>query len=74
MEIQTIINALIGLAAFFGGWTLNNITKTLDRIDLEQRGLSDKYVTKLDYRRDIDELKQICTSIFNKLDQKADKQ
>lgn len=73
METQTIINSVIALAGFFGGWIINSITKTLDRIDHEQRGFHDKYVIKADYHRDIDELKELCKSIFNKLDQKQDK-
>jgi hypothetical protein len=31
------------------------------------------YVSKEDYHRDIDEIKDICKQIFNKLDSKADK-
>jgi len=31
------------------------------------------YVTKEDYHRDIDEIKNICKQIFDKLDNKADK-
>jgi hypothetical protein len=73
VEVQTIINIAVAVSGFFGGWVINSITKTLDRIDHEQRGLADKYVTKIDYHRDIDELKELCKSIFNKLDQKQDK-
>jgi hypothetical protein len=63
----------VGLAAFFGGWVLNNITKAIERLDDDVRNMPHEYVSKDDYRRDIDELKDICKQIFNKLDSKADK-
>jgi hypothetical protein len=63
----------VGLAAFFGGWVLNNITKAIERLDDDVRKMPFEYVSKDDYRRDIDELKDICKQIFNKLDSKADK-
>lgn len=73
METQFLFNIIIGLAAFFGGWVLNNITKAIERLDQDIRKLPHDYVSKDDYRRDIDELKDICKQIFEKLDNKADK-
>ena len=73
MDTQSIINSALGLIAFLGGWVLNNITRTMDRLDLETRGMQRDYVTKDDYRRDIDEIKAMCKQIFDKLDAKADK-
>jgi hypothetical protein len=73
MEAQQIFDVLIGLAAFFGGWVLNNITKAIERLDADVRAMPLTYVTKDDYRHDIDELKEICGKIFDKLDGKADK-
>ena len=73
MDSQTIFNMVVGLAAFFGGWVLNNITKAIERIDADVRALPVNYVSKDDYHRDIDEIKDICKQIFNKLDNKADK-
>jgi hypothetical protein len=35
--------------------------------------MPERYVAKEDYRRDIDEIKSILKSIFDKLDIKADK-
>jgi hypothetical protein len=72
-DIQMAFNVLVGLVAFFGGWVLNNITKTLDRLDTDVRNFPKNYVVKEDYRRDIDELKSICHQIFDRLDNKADK-
>ena len=73
MNEQTIINIVIGLAAAFGGWVLNNITKAIERLDADVRDMPKNYVTKDDYHRDIDEIKDICKQIFAKLDSKADK-
>lgn len=73
MESQILFNIIIGLAAFFGGWVLNNITKAIERLDDDIRNLPHDYVSKEDYRRDIDEIKDICKQIFAKLDNKADK-
>jgi hypothetical protein len=74
METQQIFNVIVGLAAFFGGWVLNNITKAIERLDNDVRDMPHEYVSKDDFHRDIDEIKEICKQIFNKLDNKADKQ
>jgi len=73
MDTQSLFNIILGLAAFFGGWVLNNITKAVERLDEDIRDLPHDYVSKDDYRRDIDEIKDICKQIFAKLDNKADK-
>ena len=73
MESQFIFNIVVGIAAFFGGWMLNSITKAIERLDSDVRLMPHTYVSKDDYRRDIDELKDICKQIFAKLDAKADK-
>jgi hypothetical protein len=73
METQAIFNVVVGIAAFFGGWVLNNITKAIERLDTDVREMPKTYVTKDDYHRDIDEIKDICKQIFDKLDNKADK-
>jgi hypothetical protein len=73
MELQMFFNMAVGIAGFLGGWVLNSITRSLDRLDREIRSLQKDYVTKNDYHRDIDEIKAICKQIFDKLDAKADK-
>ena len=73
MESQQLFNIALGLAAFFGGWVLNNITKAIERLDLDVRALPTTYVSKDDYRRDIDDIKEMLAKIFDKLDTKADK-
>ena len=73
MDPQVVFNVVVGLAAFFGGWTLNSITKAIERLDNDVRSMPLNYVTKEDYHRDIDEIKDICKQIFAKLDNKSDK-
>ena len=73
MDSQSVFNIVVGISAFLGGWVLNNITKALERLDTDVRNMPLNYVTKDDYRRDIDEIKSMCKQIFDKLDNKADK-
>jgi len=73
METQQLFNIAVGLAAFFGGWVLNNITKAIERLDIDVRALPINYVSKDDYRHDIYEVKEMLAKIFDKLDTKADK-
>jgi hypothetical protein len=73
METQAIFNVIVGIAAFFGGWVLNNITKAIDRLDDDVRKLPTTYVSKDEYHRDIAEVKTMLGKIFDKLDGKVDK-
>jgi len=73
MDTQTIFNIIVGIAAFFGGWVLNSITKAIERLDSDVRQMPLMYVTRDDYHRDIGELKDICGKIFDRLEGKADK-
>lgn len=73
MELQQIFNIILGVAAFMGGWILNSITKAIERLDADVREMPRMYITKDDYHRDIDEVKEICRQIFDKLEAKADK-
>ena len=68
-----LINIIIGIAGFFGGYVINSITRSIEKIDERLQTMPDRYVAKEDYRRDIDEIKSILKSIFDKLDVKADK-
>jgi len=73
MDLQTAFNISISIAAFMGGYILNRITSSLDKLDDDVRSIPINYVAKDDYRRDIDHLTDICQQIFNKLDGKVDK-
>ena len=73
MELQQLFDIVVTVSGFLAGWVLNNITKAIERLDADVRDMPKDYVTKEDYHRDIDEIKDICKQIFNKLDDKADK-
>jgi hypothetical protein len=70
---QMLFNIIIGVAAFFGGWILNNISRTIERLDKDVRNMPHTYVTQSTYQRDIDDIKSMLSKIFDKLDEKMDK-
>jgi len=73
MDSQMLFNIAIGLASFFGGWVLNNITKAVDRLDADVRNMPHQYISKDEYHRDMVEIKTMLGKIFDKLDAKVDK-
>lgn len=73
MSGQIIFNVLVGVSGFLGGWILNNISRSLERLDKDVRQMPLTYITRADYRVDIDEIKGMLGKIFDKLDGKADK-
>jgi len=73
MDYQVLFNGAIMLASFFGGWTLNNITKSLERLDADVRAMPANYVARNDYREDTREIKDMLNKIFDRLDTKVDK-
>jgi hypothetical protein len=73
MDIQVLFNIVVGVAAFFGGWSLNQITRSIERLDKDVRNMPLNYVTQTTYQRDIDDIKNMLSKIFDKLDEKADK-
>jgi hypothetical protein len=73
MEMQILFNIVVGVAAFFGGWSLNQITRSIERLDKDVRNMPLTYVTQTTYQRDIDDIKNMLSKIFDKLDEKVDK-
>ncbi len=71
---QVLFNIAVGVAGMFGGWILNNISRSIERLDKDVRAMPLTYVTRADYRADIDEIKAMLMRINDKLDDKADKQ
>jgi len=67
---QDIINMIIAGFGGISGWFLKTLWETVRDVE---RDLHTNYVTKIDYRSDILEMKDILKQIFNKLDNKADK-
>lgn len=73
MDYQVLFNGAVVLASFFGGWTLNSITKSIERLDSDVRAMPVNYVARIDYREDIRELKEIMNKVFDRLENKVDK-
>jgi hypothetical protein len=73
MEMQVLFNIVVGVAAFFGGWSLNQITRSIERLDKDVRNMPLTYVTQVHYQRDIDDIKNMLGKIFDRLDDKVDK-
>jgi len=73
MDNQSLINILIGASGAFGGWILNNITRSVSKLEDKMSNLPAVYVSKEDYRSDISEVKTLLNKIFDKLDTKVDK-
>lgn len=73
MDWQTGFNIAVTLGAGMFGWIVGRITKTLDQLDADIRGLPEKYVSKADYRSDLGDIKALLTRIDDKLDGKEDK-
>jgi hypothetical protein len=72
-DVQVLFNIIVGIAGMFGGWILNNISRSIERLDRDVRQMPLTYVTQTSYQRDIDEVKGMLRLIFDKLDDKADK-
>jgi len=71
---QILFNIIIGIDGLFGGWILNNISRSIERLDKDVRSMPLTYVTRVDYRADIEEIKAMLMRINDKLDAKADKE
>lgn len=72
-DMQVLFNIILGVAAFLGGWTVNNLTRSIERLDKDIRNMPLTYVTQTTYQRDIDDIKNMLGKIFDKLDEKMDK-
>jgi hypothetical protein len=73
VDTQILFNIIVGIAGVFGGWILNNISRSLERLDEDVRQMPINYVTKADYKTDIAEVKEMLGKIFDRLETKADK-
>lgn len=73
METQTLLNVFFALSGAFGGWILNSLSRSIIRIEDRISEMPLQYVTKDDYRRDIDDIKGMLNDIYRELRGKADK-
>lgn len=74
---QDLVNIVIGVAGTAMGWMLKVVWDSIrllqDDMKALERALHTKYVSKDDYRSDIQEIKEMVKAIFDRLERKADK-
>ena len=73
MDVQWLINLGFGLAGAFGMWILTRLTNSVDKIEDNLKDLPHRYVSKDDYRHDIDDIKVMLNDIYRELRSKVDK-
>ena len=73
MDSQILFNVAVALTGFLGGWVLNNVSKSIDRLDVDVRAMPHMYVNREDYREDMRDIKDMLTKIFDRLEAKQDK-
>jgi len=73
VDNQQLFNVVVSIAGFLAVYVLNNLTRTIQKLEDKINDMPHAYVTKDDYRSDISEIKSILKQIFDKLDGKADK-
>lgn len=72
-QTQLLFNIAIAVAGFFGGWALTRIYQAIDRLDSDVRSMPHLYVSKDDYKTDMQDIKTMLTKIFDRLEGKVDK-
>jgi sugar-specific transcriptional regulator TrmB len=77
MDTQYFINTALGLGFSVLGWFARELWSAVKelKVDLSKlrEDLPKSYVTKNDYRDDLNEIKNMLGKIFDKLDNKQDK-
>ena len=74
---QDLVNIIVGVAGTAMGWMLKVVWDSIRLLQNDmktlERALHTKYVSKDDYKTDIQDLKEMLKAIFERLDRKADK-
>ena len=77
MDSQNLINAALALVSSATGWFARELWAAVKELKADLAKLREElpreYVMKEDYRRDIYEIKDMLSKIFDRLDNKADK-
>lgn len=84
MDYQVLFNIAVGAAGVFGGWVLNRIYVSIDKLDTDVRAMPHTYVAKDDFKAAVTDIKTDIRSgfaqidrtlalIFERLNEKADK-
>ena len=74
---QDFVNIIIVVAGAAMGWMLKVVWESIKELQQDtqrlEREVHTRYVSKDDYRTDIQELKDMLKAIFERLDRKVDK-
>jgi hypothetical protein len=73
VDNQQLFNLVVSIAGFLAIYVINDLTRTIQKLEDKVNEMPHNYVAKDDYRSDISEIKSILKQIFDKLDGKADK-
>ena len=73
MELQIVINVILGIAGFFGAYVIHNLHKSIDRMADKVNDIPHQYVYITHYERDISDIKRMLERITDRLESKADK-
>jgi len=73
VDIQFLINAGFAIAGGLAMWILNRLSRSVEKIEDNIKEMPHRYVTAVQYQRDIDEIKAMLGKIFDRLESKADK-
>ena len=77
MEPQHVIDAVLGVSSMTLGWFARELWSAVKELKSDlaklREALPKTYVTKDDYREDLNEIKSMLNKIFDKLDNKQDK-
>lgn len=84
MDFQVLFNVAVGVASVMGGWVLNRIYVSLDKLDADVREMPRVYVQKDDFKSAITDIKsdiragfqqidKTLNTIFDRLSEKVDK-
>ena len=68
VDYQFLFNIVFGVAGFLGGWVLNNLSKSIERLDSDVRALPHTYVSKDDWKDAMKDMKDTMNSGFHKID------
>lgn len=72
-DIQAAFNIVFMLAIGMGGWIFGRITRSLDKLDEDVRGMPEKYVLKADLKDEMKSIHEKLDKITDALNGKADK-
>jgi hypothetical protein len=74
---QDLYNIIVGVSGAAIGWVLKIVWDSVNSLQRDmktlERELHTSYVSKDDYKTDIQDLKEMLKAIFDRLDRKVDK-